>query len=65
MDEGFVGNNHLVVEGPGGGKAQQDKDDHTHAGVQHLVVVWHGETQIGSKLPGNMGRSPGGQRRGT
>ena len=27
----------VVTEGPGGGKAQQDKDDDTHAGVQHLI----------------------------
>ena len=43
MDEGFVGNDHLVVVEPGGGETQQDKDDHTHARVQHLVVVSHGE----------------------
>ena len=43
MDKGFVGNDHLDVVGPGGGEAQQDKDDHPHARVQHLVVVWHEE----------------------
>ena len=51
---------------PGGGQAEQDKDDHSHARVQHLTQTNNDQVQLGGlrNRPESMGRSPAVRYRG-